>query len=86
MQERKPPGKPPKREPTTARSHCLDRSDDRVRSHTGRAGLDDLLRDPWKREMLGRSAQQRVHDNFLIFTQLRRWLVLIADAVKTRWS
>ncbi|PRH89154.1 glycosyl transferase family 1 [Labrys okinawensis] len=49
------------------------------------AGLDDLLRDPWKREMLGRSAQQRVHDNFLIFTQLRRWLVLMTDTVKTRW-
>jgi hypothetical protein len=46
MDERKPPGKPPKREPTTARSHSAARS--------------------WKREMLGRSAQQRVHDNFLI--------------------
>jgi trehalose synthase len=49
------------------------------------AALDDLLRDPWKRERLGRSAQQRVHDNFLIFTQVRRWLALIADTIKARW-
>ncbi|WP_247387244.1 MULTISPECIES: glycosyltransferase [unclassified Bradyrhizobium] len=47
--------------------------------------LDALLRDPWKRDMLGRRAQQRVHDEFLIFTQVRRWLVLIANTIKTRW-
>lgn len=49
------------------------------------AALDGLLRDPWKREMLGRSAQQRVHDDFLIFTQVRHWLVLFESAIKTRW-
>jgi trehalose synthase len=49
------------------------------------ATLDDLLRDPRKREMLGRSAQQRVHNDFLVFTQVRRWLALIADTITTRW-
>ncbi|CDN57834.1 Trehalose synthase (ADP-glucose) (plasmid) [Neorhizobium galegae bv. officinalis bv. officinalis str. HAMBI 1141] len=45
------------------------------------AALDDLLRDQWKREVLGQRAQQRVHDNFLIFTQVRHWLVLIARSL-----
>jgi trehalose synthase len=49
------------------------------------AALDDLLADLWKREMFGQSAQQRVHDGFLIFTQARSWLALIADTVKARW-
>ncbi|MBS0219414.1 MAG: glycosyltransferase [Proteobacteria bacterium] len=48
------------------------------------ARLDDLLRDQRKREMLGRSAQQRVHDHFLIFTQVRRWLALISNALDAR--
>lgn len=47
--------------------------------------LDGLLRNPRRREMLGRSAQQRVHDDFLVFTQVRRWLALIADTIKDRW-
>ena len=48
--------------------------------------LDGLLRDQPKREVLARSAQQRVHDEFLVFTQVRLWLELISDAVKARWN
>lgn len=40
--------------------------------------LDDLLAEPRKREILARTAQRRVHDEFLIFPQLRRWLRLLA--------
>lgn len=36
--------------------------------------LDDVLRDVKKRLVMARSAQQRVHDEFLIFTQLCHWL------------
>jgi trehalose synthase len=43
--------------------------------------LRTLLRDQKRREALGHSAQQRVHNDFLIFTQIRRWLELIADTV-----
>lgn len=50
------------------------------------AALDGLLRDPWKRETLGRSAQQRAYDDFLVFTQVRNWLALIAETIRARWS
>lgn len=53
--------------------------------HEIAAALDDLLGDPRKREMLGRRAQQRVHDDFLVFTQVRRWVVLLANAINARW-
>jgi trehalose synthase len=43
--------------------------------------LDRLLRDPVKRDLMARSAQRRVHDEFLIFTQLRRWLRLLVECV-----
>ncbi|MGR4863802.1 glycosyltransferase [Caulobacter sp. LARHSG274] len=46
--------------------------------------LGELLRDQPKREALARSAQQRVYDEFLIFTQIRHWLELISDTVKMR--
>jgi trehalose synthase len=46
--------------------------------------LDELLRDPRRRERLARNAQLRVHDNYLLFTQVRRWLELIVDAVGAR--
>ena len=48
--------------------------------------LDDLLRDQPKREALARSAQQRVHDEFLLFTQVRHWLEVISDTVRARWK
>jgi trehalose synthase len=44
--------------------------------------LDALLADPVRRDLLARSAQRRVHDEFLIFTQLRRWLRLLSEAVR----
>lgn len=43
--------------------------------------IDALLRDPQRRDVLGRSAQRRVHQEFLIFTQLRRWLRTLAECV-----
>ncbi len=36
--------------------------------------MGELLADDHAREVLGRTAQHRVHHDFLIFTQLRRWL------------
>jgi trehalose synthase len=40
--------------------------------------LDALLRDPMGRDVMGRSAQRRVHRRFLLFTQLQRWLEVLA--------
>jgi trehalose synthase len=40
--------------------------------------LEELLKDPVKRHVMARTAQRRVHEEFLIFTQLRRWLRLLA--------
>jgi trehalose synthase len=42
--------------------------------------LDDVLRDLPKRDLLARSAQRRVHDEFLIFTQLCEWLRVLTTA------
>ena len=41
--------------------------------------LDELLSDRVQREQLGRAGQRRVFKEFLIFTQLRRWLEVLAD-------
>ena len=43
--------------------------------------LEALLSNPQRRELLARSAQRRAHDEFLVFTQLRRWLRLLAQCV-----
>ena len=48
--------------------------------------LTELLRDQPKREALARQGQQRVHDEFLIFTQVSRWLEVITDTVEARWA
>jgi trehalose synthase len=48
--------------------------------------LDTLLRDQPRRETMGRSAEQRVYSEFLVFTQVRRWLELIGDSIEARWS
>ena len=40
--------------------------------------LNKLLEDPVRRDILARTAQRRVHDEFLIFTQLCHWLRLLA--------
>ena len=42
------------------------------------ATLDAMLKDPRSLESLGRNAQLRVHNEFLIFAQLGRWLRLLA--------
>ena len=47
--------------------------------------LDTLLKDRSKREALGRSAQQRVYDQFLVFTQVQRWLELLTNTISARW-
>ena len=38
------------------------------------ARLDDMINNVPKRDLLARSAQRRVHDKYLIFTQLKHWL------------
>lgn len=45
--------------------------------------LRSLLLDAKERETLGRRAQQRVHADFLVFTQVRCWIELIADSVSS---
>lgn len=47
--------------------------------------LDTLLGDPMLREALGRSAQQRVHDHFLVFAQVESWLELLTNTIAARW-
>jgi trehalose synthase len=41
--------------------------------------LREMLDAPERREHWARSAQRRVHDEFLIFTQLRKWLRVLAS-------
>ncbi len=41
--------------------------------------LDEVLADRAQRSQLGRAGQRRVYKEFLIFTQLRRWLEVLAD-------
>ncbi len=43
--------------------------------------LVEMLNDPQGRAAWGRTGQRRVHDEFLIFSQLRRWLRVLAAAV-----
>lgn len=43
--------------------------------------LDAVLDDLPGRARLGRTAQRRVHDEFLVFTQVRRWLETLAGLV-----
>jgi trehalose synthase len=40
--------------------------------------LDDILEDVPKRDYMARNGRQRVHDEFLVFTQLCHWLRLLA--------
>jgi trehalose synthase len=41
--------------------------------------LDQTLDDPAGRAKLGQNAQRRVHDQFLVFTQVRRWLEVLSE-------
>ena len=43
------------------------------------AALDEMLQRPQALDHWGRNAQLRVHNEFLIFTQLSRWLRLLAN-------
>jgi trehalose synthase len=44
--------------------------------------LHEMLADPARLEEWGRNAQRRVHDDFLIFTELTRWLELLTKLVR----
>jgi trehalose synthase len=44
--------------------------------------LELLLNAPRTREAHGRAAQLRVQDEFLVFTQVRRWLEVLTEAVR----
>ena len=46
--------------------------------------LDDILENVPKRDAMARSAQRRVHDHFLIFTQLCHWVRLLSDCGSIR--
>ncbi len=48
--------------------------------------LGRLLAHPLERDAMARRAQRRVHDEFLIFKQVLRWLRLLATAVEPRRS
>jgi trehalose synthase len=41
--------------------------------------LSELLEDQRLRERLGRNAQRRVHHDFLVFSQLRRWIEVFVE-------
>jgi trehalose synthase len=43
--------------------------------------IDHYLADSHARDRCGRAAQRRVHDEFLVFAQLRNWLALLAELV-----
>ena len=45
--------------------------------------LERLLIDPHTREAHGRAAQLRVQDEFLVFNQVRRWLEVLTEVVRT---
>ncbi|HEX7899815.1 MAG TPA: glycosyltransferase [Planctomycetota bacterium] len=46
--------------------------------------LDQMLGEPAARESWGASAQRRVYDEFLVFTQVRRWLEVLGDLFARR--
>jgi trehalose synthase len=46
------------------------------------AALDDVLVDRAQRERMGRQAQRRVHEEFLVLSKVRTWLGILTDAVK----
>lgn len=47
--------------------------------------LNALLEDVGGRIQLGQNAQRRVHDDFLVFTQVHRWLATLAERVQ-HWN
>jgi trehalose synthase len=70
------------------RQQIRDGMNGRLISDSGDAGeiaalLDAMLDDLHGRTRLGQSAQRRVHDEFLVFTQVRRWLETLADLARS---
>ena len=83
-----------KRVPVLGSSACglrlqiRDRIDGRLTSHPQdpheiAETLDEMLSNPVQRELFGRSAQRRVYDRFLVFTQVESWLRRLAEAAST---
>jgi glycosyltransferase involved in cell wall biosynthesis len=83
-----------KRIPVLGSSACglrlqiRDRIDGRLTSHPQdpheiAEALDEMLSSPVQRELFGRSAQRRVYDRFLVFTQVESWLRRLAEAAST---
>ena len=48
--------------------------------------LRELLLDQARREELGLAAERRVYQDFVVFTQVRRWLSLLVETATSRWS
>jgi trehalose synthase len=48
--------------------------------------LQRLLIEPRTREAHGRAAQLRVQDEFLVFTQVRRWLEVLTEVTRGSWE
>jgi hypothetical protein len=46
------------------------------------AFLDEMLRARDARERWGAAAQRRVYEEFLVFTQVRRWLEVLSGVVE----
>jgi trehalose synthase len=46
--------------------------------------MDEMLGAPASRESWGSAAQRRVYDQFLVFTQVRRWLEVLGDRLALR--
>jgi trehalose synthase len=72
------------------RQQIRDGNDGRLTSHPQdpedvATTLLDMLNDGEARKGYGLSAQRRVHDDFLVFTQVRRWLEVLAhEATRPR--
>lgn len=44
--------------------------------------LNEILSDPYLRDYQGQKAQRRVHDNFLVFSQVRKWLEVLSTVIR----
>jgi trehalose synthase len=60
--------------------HVLSSAGD---AHEIADALEALLADQRRREAYARSAQRRVHDEFLVFTQLSRWLRVLHRVIRS---
>jgi trehalose synthase len=44
--------------------------------------MEEMISNPARRQQWAQNAQRRVHDDFLIFTQLRRWLKVLYASIR----